>query len=183
MSVRTLAVALAFCFALGVRLRADEPRFFPRDVQYLPPASSAASLTSVSDEAEPVEIDVTAEEPEHPAVGPDVRALQLTFVVHDGEDHQLDVVCLDRGTFRLSVDMSNLDGERYVVIEGELAPLDGAERVVLSFELSIDAADLVEGGEVSFSAEGGTIVALGEQASLATFPGPSVTVTLSAIDQ
>lgn len=107
--------------------------------------------------------------------------VQLEFFIDEGDGIHLDVVCAAED-YQISIDMGNLDGENHVEIGGTIKPLNDEGRLFLSFHATIHHSDLVEGGELTFSAEGSTIVELGQRAKLATFPGPTVSVTVSAAE-
>ena len=105
--------------------------------------------------------------------------LKLEFFIDEG--HRFDVVCASED-YRISVDMGNQDEETHVEIKGTVQPVDDEGRMFLAFDATIDHANLVEGDELTFSAEGSTIVTLGQRTKLATFPGPSLSVTVSPVE-
>jgi hypothetical protein len=107
--------------------------------------------------------------------------LQLEFFVDEGDGVRFEVVCASED-YRVSVDMGNQDGETHVEIGGTIQPLDDEGRLFLAFDATIHHANLVEGDELTFSAEGSTIVTLGQRTKLATFPGPSLSVTVSPVE-
>lgn len=133
--------------------------------------------------AEPRNVEVVWQGMRRPAPEPVIleRPLRLEFEINQGETHRFDVMCASED-YRISIDMGNQDGENQLQMSGSLRPLDDAEQVFLTFEVSIHHADLNEGGEVTFAAEGSTIVSLGERARLASFPGPVVSVTVSPVE-
>ncbi len=105
------------------------------------------------------------------------RSLELQFTVQEGEGHSFSVLCAG-DHYRASVSVGNADGETDVEVEGELVPA-GEDQWMITFQATIHRADLANGGELTFSADGNTLIGLDQQARLATFPGPSLSVTLA----
>lgn len=106
--------------------------------------------------------------------------VRLQFSVDEGEGHRFDVVCVSED-YRISVDMGNQDGENHIEVSGTLQPHEEG-RLFLTFDATIHHSNLAEGSEVTFSATGSTLVTPGERAKLVTFPGPTLSVTVSPVE-
>jgi hypothetical protein len=110
------------------------------------------------------------------------NSVQIEFTII-GEETRAFFVHSAGGEFLIKHDVSQPNHEHALEITGQARPTDNPERISLTFEAKMHHADLNDGFDATFRAEGSAVLTLGKKTMLATLGDKPLMVTATVEEE